>query len=155
MSGLLESGETVEILHGYYRCEPMRRGDLVAYAYMGREAPVVKQVRGLPGDSFHVEPRSEGSGWHLELNGQVLRNAQGEPYWLDRRALRMLSVYEAGYQGIIPAQTCLLLGNRAEGSMDSSRFGLVHRDGLLGRVLSPPGPRSGAHPSGDPRPHRR
>jgi len=47
----------------------------------------------------------------------------------------MLSLYERDYKGVIPKNAYLILGNLVEGSLDSSRFGLVGKSDFLGKVV--------------------
>lgn len=132
LAGLLGDGETVEILFGYFGCHPVGREDVVAYAYAGNPAPIIKVVKGLPGDSFGLE-QSTG-GWRILVNGSVVTNSRKEPYLLDANSHRMLALYERDYHGRIPRDAYLILGNLATGSLDSSRFGLVGKRDLLGKV---------------------
>ena len=48
----------------------------------------------------------------------------------------MLSLYENDYKGMIPSKAYLILGNLSGGSLDASRFGLIDRSDILGKVLA-------------------
>jgi type IV secretory pathway protease TraF len=63
-----------------------------------------------------------------------LKNSQNQPYILDERGYRVLSLYEKDYKGIIPEDAYLILGNLPQGSLDSSHFGLVGKKDILGKV---------------------
>ena len=47
----------------------------------------------------------------------------------------MLELYINDYQGVIPANAYLILGNQAEGSLDSIRFGLIGKEGIVGKIV--------------------
>jgi len=46
----------------------------------------------------------------------------------------MLSLYEKDYHGVIPENTYLLLGEVTSGSLDSTRFGLIDKSSVLGKI---------------------
>lgn len=133
MSGLVEAGRDVRIAFGHYDCHDVRRGDIVALRHAGRPDPIIKVARGLPGDRFHLEKTREG--WNIRINGRVLKTSSKEPYLFNEKGYRMLSLYEGSYGGRIPPGTYLILGNLAGGSLDSSRFGLISKSEILGKVL--------------------
>ena len=133
LSGLLGPGATIKIAVGFYACHDVQREDVVAYS--GGAAPIVKVVKGLPGDKFHLQ-QAEG-GWRLLINGELARNSLNEPYLLSEGGYKMLSLYESGYNGVIPSGSYLILGDLAGGTLDSSIFGLIDKDDILGKVLRP------------------
>ncbi len=105
---------------------------MIIYSYAGNPDPIIKIVKGLPGDKFLLQ--KTGNGWNIIINDETIKNSQNQPYALDASGYRMLSLYERDYKGIIPADAYLLLGNLASGSLDSSRFGLVGKQDILGKV---------------------
>lgn len=133
---IVMSGEVITILRGYYQCREPKRNDIVVYRYGGRPDPLVKIVRGIPGDSFSVVPGDKGGEWHILVNGRVLENSSGDPYTLNIYAKDLLSLYEKDYRGRIPSEAYLLLGNlpSTEGSLDSRNFGLAGKEDLIGKV---------------------
>lgn len=133
LTGLIERGSSVRVLFGYYGCHEIEKEDVVAYNYAGNPNPVIKIVKAVPGDTFKL--KKAPGGWNLLVNGKVLKNSGKEPYLFDERGRRMLSLYESDYRGVVPPQAYLILGNLARGSLDSSRFGLVHQSDILGKVV--------------------
>jgi signal peptidase I len=133
LSGLVEDGETVYLHYGYFECKEMERGDIVAYSYAGRDNPIIKVIKGIPGDKFEL--KEEGGRWKILVNGEPAKNSRGEEYALNGRAYNMLSLYEKDYGGEIPPNAYLLFGNLASGTLDSTHFGLVSRDDILGAIL--------------------
>jgi signal peptidase I len=131
--GLIESGEKVKILFGYYDCNGVKRNDLIVYSYGGNENLLIKIAKGLPGDKFSLQ-KTEG-GWHILINGEVLKNSENKPYLLDEKSYRMLSLYERDYKGVIPENAYLILGNLVSGTLDSTSFGLVGKQDILGKAI--------------------
>jgi len=70
MSGILEKGQNYEVLRNYYKCNPIRKGDLVWYRIAPPIEPVVKIVKAVPGDIFKLT-RSENDveKWFIDVNG--------------------------------------------------------------------------------------
>jgi len=132
LHGFIEHGQTVKILFGYYECHPVNLGDVVVYKFSGNKNPIIKIVKARQGDNFHLEEYQ--GGWHILVNQKIVRNSQGQPYLLDQSGYRMLSLYEKDYQGKIPQNAYLLLGNLIGGTSDSTRFGLVDKSNILGKV---------------------
>jgi len=133
LSPLIENGDTVKVLFGYYNCHKIKRNDVVAYYYAGNKDPLIKIVRGVPGDSFKLEQTEQGA-WHIIINGEILKNSAGYPYLISGKRYEMLALYEKDYKGEIPDGAYLLLGNITSGAQDSTRFGLVGRSDILGKV---------------------
>ena len=141
---LIKDGETVRVLFGYYNCHEIQRDDVVLYSYAGNEAPLIKIVRGVPGDSFKLEQTEQGApirdeisngvNWHIIINGKILENSAGHPYLISGKRYEMLALYEKDYQGKIPEGAHLLLGNITSGATDSTRFGFVSKGDLLAKV---------------------
>jgi len=130
--GLIEPGSTVKVYFGYYKCNEIKRGDIVAYNYSGDPNPIIKVVKGLPGDKLHLQ---EANGvWNILINGETVKNSKGEPYSLSASGSQMLSLYERDYKGVIPADAYLILGNLSSGSIDSTYFGLIGKNDILGKV---------------------
>lgn len=133
MSGIAEGGELLKVDYDYYSSHDVARGDIVLYQYAGHDNPLLKQVRGVPGDRFALQP---AGGYSLILiNGQPALTAEGEEFQLEGNEQVLLGQYVEDYNGIIPGGAYLLLGNMRFGSLDSSRFGLVSQNDILGKVM--------------------
>jgi len=114
---LVPSGSEIKALFGYYHCHEIKRGDLVLYRYTGDKVPLLK-----------IE-------YNLIINGKITVNSQNMPYVFNGNKYRMLALYEHDYQGIIPQNTYLLLGDQANGSVDASVFGLVDKSDIIGKAI--------------------
>ncbi len=132
LSGIIASGASIEVLVGYYACHPVLRNDIVMYRYGGNPEPIIKIVRGVPGDALKLQ--KEGAVWRIVVNGKVLATSGGAPYALGDAAHRILSLYVPEGGVVIASSTYLIFGNLAEGSVDSTRFGLVDVSDILGKV---------------------
>ncbi|MEK7596086.1 MAG: signal peptidase I [Patescibacteria group bacterium] len=133
LSGLIESDASVKILFGFYDCHEVKAGDIIVYSYSGNPNPIIKIVKAVPGDRFQLRPAS--GGWHILVNNEILKNSRNEDYKLNERGHKMLSLYENDYKGIIPVNTYLIFGNSANGTLDSSVFGLIDQSDILGKAV--------------------
>jgi signal peptidase I len=135
LQGIVGGGEQVRSVQGYYTCHDIARGDLVEYAYGNAlEAPLVKVVRGMPGDHWRVYKNSNALNV-IEVNGQILTTSYGAPYELDEKRGRLLNLYVNDYHGVIPQGAYLIMGNLPNGTLDSSAFGLVAKGDIVGKVF--------------------
>ena len=128
MAGIVEPGESVAIDYGYYDCHDIKTGDIVIVYYSGNDVPLIKSVFAVPGDRFEL---SDG---RLLVNGAVAVNSLGDAYYFSGNAAKMLMLYQNDYEGLIPANGYLVLGNKVEGTIDSTRFGLIDRSNIIGYV---------------------
>ena len=87
-------------------------------------------MRGLSGDLLAVRENSLNQ-WRLELNGQPLRNSLGEEYLLSEKKAVLIKLYARRLKD----KEVLLLGNKTNGSHDSTVFGLVKTNQLLGKLI--------------------
>lgn len=133
LAGLVEAGTKVSIDYAYYQCYEVLRGDLVIYDYAGNEFPLIKIVKGVPGDSISL--RRNGQIHHLAINNTRLTNSLGEAYEFNAQQAQMINLYLKSYNGSIPEDAYFLTGNIAKGSVDSSVFGFVSKRDILGKVL--------------------
>jgi signal peptidase I len=134
MEGLIEPQSTVTLLRGFYECNPVARGDIVAYQYSSERDPIVKKVYGVPGDTFGLVRKDESS-WYIVINGRRAETSQNKEFLLDNSQYKMLALYEREDKGRIPDGAYMLLGNHAGGTFDSTRFGLVGRADILAKVV--------------------
>ena len=135
LAGLIEDGETVRAFLNYYDSNEIERNDIILYSFAGSDTPLIKIIRGIPDDRFELS--TTPSGWHILINDEILKNSKDEPYLINERGYRMLSLFVESFQGVIPADAYLILGNLVGGEMDSTQFGLVHKTDILGKVQNP------------------
>lgn len=133
LAGLVEDGAVLKILMGYYKCHPVERDDIIVYNYPGGD-PLVKIAKGISGDKFQLKESAAGC-WNILINDKIIKNSQNLPYCISEQGYRMLSLYEKDYSGVIPQDAYLILGNSTGGSLDSTRFGLVGKNDILGKAI--------------------
>lgn len=131
LEGIISSGASVHIYEGFYDCNEVQRGDVVAYNYAGNKNPIIKIIYAIPGDYWFVSERSTGTTVYINNVKAIARNGS-EFIFLGKRS-DMLSLYAREYP-IIPPRTYLLFGTIQTGSLDSSRFGLVDQKDIIGKV---------------------
>jgi signal peptidase I len=133
LAGILESGTKIKILYDYYQCHEAQRGDIVVFQPDPEMNPVVKIIKGLPGDSLSLS--GDGKNWNILVNGEILKTSTGDAYQVNDNAFQMLSLYIRDYQGKIPPKAHLLLGNAISGSSDSTKYGLIDISDIIGKVV--------------------
>lgn len=129
---IFKDGQAIKVLSGYYNCNEVKRGDIIVYNYAGNN-PIIKIVKGVPGDTFSL--KKEEDHWLLVINGEISKNSENEPYKLGASTNKLLSLYVRDYKGVIPGNAYIILGNILNGSVDSTRFGLVDKSDILGKVI--------------------
>jgi len=136
LAPLIKEGQEIKAFFGYYKCNEVKRGDVVLYSYAGNEVPLIKIVKGIPGDSFKLKEveEVEQDKWQILINGEVLKNSEGIPYVVSGKRYEMLSIYERSYKSKIPEDAYLLLGDLPSGTTDSTRFGLIGKQDIPGKV---------------------
>jgi len=131
MDPFIKNGQTITVLKGYYNCHKVKRNDIILLHYAGNKNPLIKIVKAIPGDNWHLE-NSNGC-YYIIVNGNIAKNSEGKDYCLSEKKAKMLQLYASDYP-IIPQNAYLVLGNEVEGSMDSTRFGLLGKDNIIGKV---------------------
>jgi len=139
LAGLIKEGEIVKVIFGYYNCNEVMREDIAAYKYVADPAPIIKIIKAVPEDRFELKEAPHGRGWNIYVNGALLKNSLGLAYLLDKKSYGLLALYERDYKNTIPENAYLLLSNISfssfSSSFDSRRYGLVGKNGILGKVI--------------------
>lgn len=133
MSPFLPQGTKLTLMRDYYTRHSVEKGDIVAYDYNGNPgAFIVKTVYAGPGDELSLV--KEGNGYNILINNRVVKNHEGVSYNIPSANIRMLELYASSYP-ILPPDAYLILGESPEGSIDSTRFGLISRKDLAGKLV--------------------
>ena len=140
MSGLLEPGREIKILHGYYDCNPVRRGDIVVFRYsgnLGDDLYWIKTAQGLPGDHISLGEKGQAGKRVLLINGQPVANPAGRRYRVDKigESYIRLAIHQHMTDQKIPRGRYLMLGTAAVGGWDSRRVGLIAHMSLIGKAV--------------------
>ena len=133
LSGIVENGDSLKILFGFYGCNEVKREDIAVYNYAGSKIPLIKSVKGLPTDTFKINCRK--GQCFIEINGKEVKNNQGGLYYIPEKESSLLKYYEKSFLGIIPPGTFMILGSH-NGTIDSGKFGLVGIKDLIGKAES-------------------
>jgi len=72
-----------------------QKGDIVLFQPDPELNPVVKIIKGLPGDSLSL--RGDGKNWNIIINEEILRTSTGDAYQVNDQAFQMLSLYIRDY----------------------------------------------------------
>ncbi len=132
MSGIVENGQQIIIFEGYYKCHAVQRNDLVIYNYAGNPEPLIKIVKAIPGDKWFLKLSDQG--YEIVVNNKILTTSLGELYQIPTTKISMLKLYATSYP-TIPQNTYLILGNLSFGTLDSSRFGLIGLQDIIGKAV--------------------
>jgi signal peptidase I len=130
MAPLIRPGDRLETLPPDCLPHNVGRGDVVVFASGADPRPLVKRIVAQPGDRIAT---TDGV---LSVNGDPALTSLGRPYDLDPARLAMIALYERDYNGIIPVDTFLVMGEQPGGTADSSLFGLVNRADVQGVVVN-------------------
>lgn len=131
---LVSAGSQIKVLLGYYQCNEIKRNDLVLYDYAGNDIPLLKIVKAIPQDTFKLLAIGDNY-YNLFINKEIVINSQKFPYIFNEKQYKMLLLYEKDYKNIIPQNTYLLLGDRVNGTVDSTVFGLINSADILGKAV--------------------
>lgn len=133
MDPMFSEGKEVLIDFNYYICNKPRVGDIVSYRYSASKNPIIKFIKGTEGNSIELKPKD--NKWNIVVNGEIIKNSAGQEYLIDKNRYNLLSLYIKDYGNKIPQNALLIMGDRPEGSFDSTSIGLVGTEGLLGKVI--------------------
>lgn len=135
MAGMIEQGEKFKAVMNYYSCNPLKRGDAILMHLSASMDPVVKIVRGLPGDRFELKKDGQGQGWNVVINGDVIQWEEGKrPYFFGGKQPPTLALYEKNRKGVLGPDEIIILGTRPPGNNDSGLFGVFSVNDILGKV---------------------
>lgn len=131
MSPALTSGRVYLMDRGYFRTQPIRRGEIVVFKHNGLS--YIKRVLAGPGDVVYLL-RHHGSDqdeliqdWQLSR----VRRAVATPPWSN--GMRLIAKR-------VPVGFYYVLGDNLPDSQDSRAFGLIPESTIQGRVLFAPTP---------------
>lgn len=133
LAPLIKPGQSIKLLYGYYNCHPVEKEDIVAYKYAGNDAPIIKIIKAIPGDKWRLNKNHRRNIYQIMVDGKPLKNSQGKYYGIPESKIRMLKLYVQDYP-VLPENTYLILGNQISGSLDATRFGLIDKSDILGKV---------------------
>jgi signal peptidase I len=131
MVPFLNPEDRVTAIYDYYNCHDVLRNDVVLYKYSGNSNLLIKFIKAVPGDKWKL--KEADNGYEIVVNDISLLNSKGSMYLIPENSVRMLELYVNDYP-IIPKDTYLLLGDKIDGSLDSTSFGLVGKKDIMAKV---------------------
>lgn len=135
IKNLIPLGSKFKVTLGYYKCHPVKRGDLVLYQYSTTADPVVRVVRGVGSDEFQLVQNKSQNNWNIEINGKLLVTDDSKaPYFFGGAAAPMLNLYAKSGKGVLAGGNCIIFSGQPPGYLDSSTLGVVNSADFLGKV---------------------
>lgn len=135
MASRFKKGEAVTVAINFYNCNEVKRNDLVLFQFSEQIAPVLRIVRGLPGDHYALEPSPDDKQkWGLAINGEKILAPDGKPFLLSSESVPPLKTYELSRRGVLMPDEYIILATEPPGLSDSTNLGLIHKASLIGRV---------------------
>jgi signal peptidase I len=150
MEPTLQVGDQVRVNTSMYRTSKPQRGDIVMFSptatmrAKGFEEAFIKRIIGLPGDRVMITDD------RVTINGQSL----SEAYTSTENSSVMQAIYVKrkesdpnsptwdrtargpNWQGTVPRNQYLVLGDHRSNSFDSRLFGFVSRTLIIGKITS-------------------
>jgi len=138
MAGVIEPGTKITLYRDFHGCSPLKKGDLVYFRYHSERDPVIRIVRGMPGDRFEVVKDPKETGWKIRVNDEFLKDGKGEdliygaPQFTPPLGLAAIS-----HKNIIGENEVILMTNSSSGKFDSTLMGLISVHDIIGKVAIP------------------
>lgn len=137
-SDIFQPGEEVKVEMNYYACNKGERGEIVMIKSPGRDDPIFKYIKMVPGDKYSVVQNNKDKKYHVVVNGDEMENSKGETYTFTERKSRMIKLYESNFKDGIKQGVYFVFGESPAGGFDSTRFGPVTSERMIGKVLTKP-----------------
>lgn len=128
------AGTILEVEMNYYNCHAGARNEVAMIMSPGRSKPIFKYIKMVPGDKFDVKEVSNNK-YRIEINGDEMENLEGKTYEFTERKSKMVSLYESNYKDGIREGAYFVFGSTLGGGFDSTRFGPVTSENMIGRVV--------------------
>lgn len=125
MHPLVKHGDEVDVL---VDVQPVKANDLVVFR-VGNQT-VIKKVAGVPGDHLDIAQCEDAVGTEnlcIYINGEAARSPSSKPYKLEHGTVKLVRMYTGVLSGYF------VLGR--EGTYDSSKFGPISQDAIIGVVI--------------------
>lgn len=131
MNPTLENGQNVLVDYNYYKKRDPKRGDIVIIKLKTRDFEDVKRIIALPEDRLVF-----GNNSRIYLNGKLLEEeyVRGESF--RKQDLYLLLKQLEYYNNTIPTGYYFILGDNRIISYDSTNYGLILRENIVGKVVS-------------------
>ncbi len=128
------AGTMLEVEMNYYNCNTGARNEVAMIMSPGRSKPIFKYLKMVPGDKFEVKQVADNK-YRIEINGDEMENTDGKVYEFSERKSKMVSLYQSNYKDGIRDGAYFVFGSTLGGGFDSTRFGPVTNENMVGRVV--------------------
>ncbi|MDP3881420.1 MAG: signal peptidase I [Nanoarchaeota archaeon] len=127
----LKEGQRVLVEYGYYKDHQVNRGDIIVMKFKTRDFEDVKRVIAIPGDKIVF-----GNNSRIYLNDKILEEdyIKGESF--RKEDLYLLLKQLEYFNNTLPKGYYLVFGDNREISYDSTNYGLVLAEQIVGKVVS-------------------
>lgn len=132
MSGILEKDDVIKIFVGYYDCVKIQRGDIIAYGKPDSNDPIIKVVKGIPGDIIALDSTSTEAS--VFINEKIAATSNNIPFKFKGGVIDVFLIYLNNFKGVIPDNTYLVMGNVEEKPQDGLYFSFVTKDEIIGKA---------------------
>lgn len=136
-SDIFPAGTEIEVEMNYYACNKGERNEIVMIKSPGRDDPLFKFIKMIPGDKFEVVEKKDKK-FQIEVNGDPMENSKEEEYTFSERKTRMIKLYEPNFKDGIKNGVYFVFGDAPAGGFDSTRFGPITSERMVGRVVTAP-----------------
>ena len=126
----LNPGDKITVDHDYYLDNDILRGDIVAIKFKTRDEILIKRVIALPGDKFDIKDNS------IYLNRELLLEPYLGDVQIDSEGMLLLESQLKRYEGYVPINSYIVLGDNRAVSFDSSDFGIIDEEQIVGKAIT-------------------
>lgn len=138
MTEILKKGQPATLLTHFYKCNPVKKNDLVYFRFSEHIDPVIRIVKGVPGDRYQlVEDKSRKGQWTISINGELILDGSspGQPYLMASNSVPPLKTYELSRGGLLREDEYIVLSTRSPSLSDSTNLGLISKNSFVGKVV--------------------
>ena len=126
----LTAGGKIKVDYDYYIDNNILRGDVVAIKFKTRDEVLLKRVVALAGDKFEIKDDL------IYLNDKILLEPYLGDVQIDAEKALILKAQLDAYNGYVPMNSFIVLGDNRAASFDSADFGIIDRKQIVGKVIA-------------------
>ena len=128
MSPIFSHGDKIKVNYSAYKDNSPKKNDFVVFRW--KKQIILKRVVAISGDKFKQTKNKYCK--NLYINKKIQKNSKNQEYCFSSS---MLEVFQDSYFGVVPKNHVIVLGEVVSGSDDSSRFGLLPIQTIIGKIV--------------------